>query len=81
MAHQSISHNGAAIRALRKARKLSVTELAHRVGTTPQSLSNIELEHRCGSADMLNRIALELGVGLDAICRTRIATEPTAVSV
>ncbi|MEV4158981.1 helix-turn-helix domain-containing protein [Nonomuraea dietziae] len=79
MAHQSISHNGATIRALRQAKGLTVTELARRVGTTPQSLSNLELEHRCGSADMLNRIAFALDVGLDAICRTRIATEPTAV--
>ncbi|WP_431903709.1 helix-turn-helix domain-containing protein [Nonomuraea sp. bgisy101] len=79
MAHKSISHNGAAIRALRMAKGLTVTELARRAGTTPQSLSNLELEHRPGSAHMLNQIALGLGVGLDAICRDRIATEPITV--
>ncbi|MFF3671716.1 helix-turn-helix domain-containing protein [Microtetraspora malaysiensis] len=80
MTHLSIAHNGEAIRALRKAQGLTVTQLSRRIGLTPQSLSNIELEHRSGSARTLNLIAHELGVGLGAICRDRIATDTADVA-
>ncbi|GAA3251234.1 helix-turn-helix domain-containing protein [Nonomuraea helvata] len=80
MTHSPFSHNGHAIRAIRQAKGLTVTELSRRVGITPQSLSNIELEHRPGSAHTLNRIALHLGISLAAICRDKIATESAQVS-
>ncbi|GIH98110.1 helix-turn-helix domain-containing protein [Planobispora takensis] len=77
MTHSSLAHNGETIRALRKLHHRTVTDLAGAVGITPQSMSNIELEHKTASATTLNKIAGELGVGLGAICRTRIATEPS----
>lgn len=51
-----------------------MTDLARSVGVTPQSLSNVELEHKPASAALLNRIAHELEVSLGSICRTPIAS-------
>lgn len=75
MKRSPLIHNGQTIRALRKLQHRTVTDLAEAVGITPQSMSNIELEHKTASATTLNKIADELGVGLGAICRTRIATD------
>jgi transcriptional regulator with XRE-family HTH domain len=60
-------HNGAAIRAFREIRGLSVAELARRVEITPGALSNIELETKRLSVELANKLADELRVNVAAI--------------
>jgi transcriptional regulator with XRE-family HTH domain len=61
-----VPHNGAAIRAIREIRGLSVAELARRVDVTSPAISNIERMNKRLSAKLANRIALELCVDLSA---------------
>jgi transcriptional regulator with XRE-family HTH domain len=62
-----VRHNGAAIRAFREIRGLSVAELARRSGVTSPALSNIEHHNKRLSAALANRIARELRIDLAAI--------------
>lgn len=59
--------NGTKIRRLREDAKISVSELARRIGITPQSMSNIELQNKPVSLGTLLKIAGELGQSLDAL--------------
>ncbi|MUL39595.1 helix-turn-helix transcriptional regulator [Streptomonospora sp. PA3] len=61
--------NGAAIRTFRVLRNLNTRELAERVETTAQHISNVELETRPCSAVLAQRIADALAVDCDAILR------------
>lgn len=56
-----------ALRAWRKERGLSQERLAHAVGVTPGMIALIETNRRQPSADLLERIATELGVPVDAL--------------
>ncbi|RCV51177.1 helix-turn-helix domain-containing protein [Marinitenerispora sediminis] len=70
---RTIPQNGPAIREFREQlRRLSVTELAKRVGVTPGAISNIETETKKVSIELLNRIADALMVDLAAIVRTPV---------
>ncbi|MEU9888639.1 helix-turn-helix transcriptional regulator [Sphaerisporangium sp. NPDC051011] len=81
MTHLGMSQNGDAIRAIRRAKGMSVTELAKASQITPQSMSNIELENKPAALATLNRIATALGCTLGALCRERIATDSEAASL
>lgn len=61
--------NGAAIRSLRLKDGWSVAALAAQVGISQPTLTNIELEHRSVSRQVLNRIARALCVPEAAITR------------
>lgn len=50
------------IRELRKARQLTLKELAGKVGTTPQTIQRLETANMTVSTDWLERLALALGV-------------------
>ncbi len=69
-----LSHNGVAIRTIRKLRGIAMKELAAAVGITVQSLSHAENEKKRVSMALLNRIALALDVPLAAISREPVAT-------
>jgi DNA-binding XRE family transcriptional regulator len=64
---RTVPHNGAAIRAFREIRGLSVAQLARRVEVTGGALSNIERENKRLSVTLANRIARELGVNVAAL--------------
>jgi transcriptional regulator with XRE-family HTH domain len=64
---RTVPHNGAAVRAFREIRGLSVAELARRVEVTGGAMSNIERETKRLSVILANRIARELGVDVAAI--------------
>lgn len=66
---EKVRQNGSAIRAIREALGLSLTELAECTGSHPQSLRNLELERRDASEDLLTRLARALGVDVAAILR------------
>jgi transcriptional regulator with XRE-family HTH domain len=68
--------NGAAIRAIREALRLTVTELAEYTGSHPQTLRNIELDRRPASDELLTLIARALQVDIAAILRN---PPPTAI--
>ncbi|MGI5485199.1 helix-turn-helix domain-containing protein [Microtetraspora malaysiensis] len=68
-----LTHNGEAIRTIRKLRNITMKELSGTVGITPQSLSNAENERKRVSWELLNKIALALDVPLAAISRTFVA--------
>lgn len=64
-----VRHNGVALRELREAKGLSLTELSECTGSHPQSLRNLELERRDASELLLTRIARALGIDIAAILR------------
>jgi transcriptional regulator with XRE-family HTH domain len=70
--NRSGRQNGEEIRRLRKARGLSVPQLAQMIRVTPQSLSNIELGNKGASLEILMRIAEVLGVPIDWLVRKEI---------
>lgn len=59
--------HGAAIRAIREGRGVSVSAFAPRVDVTQGYLSNVELGHKQPTTEFLARVAAELAVPLDAI--------------
>jgi transcriptional regulator with XRE-family HTH domain len=61
-----VLRNGAAIRAIREIRGLSVAELARRVNVTSPAISNVERMNKRLSAELANRIARALCVDLSA---------------
>lgn len=61
--------NGAAIRAIREARELGLTRLAHLIGKSPGYLSRVETGQRGAADGTLHRIAEELHVPLEAILK------------
>jgi transcriptional regulator with XRE-family HTH domain len=63
------SQDGSAIRRIRKARDITATDLAGRVGIRLQSLYNIELGNRPAGIGLLVKISRELGVQVDQILR------------
>jgi transcriptional regulator with XRE-family HTH domain len=64
-----VEQNGSAIRSFRVIRGLSVSDLADRIGTSPQALRNYELEHRPLPLVRAERIAAELCVDLPSLLR------------
>lgn len=64
-------HNGFAIRAFRKARGMAGTELARAVGMSTSAMCNIEAERRSIRPEVLCRVAVVLGVPVQALVRTR----------
>ena len=63
--------NGLNIRALRKAKGMTVVELAKRCGTTQPHISNIEMEDRNCSPRLLVLIANALAVDVHLLERNR----------
>lgn len=62
--------DGGKIRRLREGRlKISASQFARRVGVKPQSMINIERDHRSASLGLLSRIAAELNVPLESLLR------------
>lgn len=61
--------NGFAIREFRELRRWSTTALAKQIGISQPTLSNIELERRPASEDVLAAIADELNIDVRAIKR------------
>lgn len=61
--------NGSAIRAIRKAQKIKLVELARRVGVSDTHLSHVEANRRHASQQLLNSIAGEFGEPVEAIMR------------
>lgn len=61
--------NGAAIRAIRKAQKIKLVDLARRVGVTDTHLSHVEANRRHASQQLINSIARELAEPVEAIMR------------
>jgi len=59
--------NGHAIRAIRERSGLTATQLAEMVGVTRPFISNIELNNRDGSPEVIKAIAAALKVPLTAI--------------
>lgn len=74
--NQNGCQDGRKIRRLRGDR--TVAWLAGRVGITPQSLSNIELENKPASISVIIGIARELGVSVDAIIKDPVADDAQA---
>lgn len=75
--------NGFAIREFREFRRWSVTALAREIGISQPTLSNIEMERRPASDEVLDAIAAVLDIDVRAIRRDKVkaATEtPLGVS-
>lgn len=70
--------NGVAIRELRKALGISLTELATAVGVDKSAMSRIETGSSQTRPDTVRKIAVRLGVPLDAISHTVPAPEDVA---
>src|ERR1051325_6097146 len=73
---RTVNHNGAAIRAFREIRGLTIAALARRLEITGQALSNIERENKRVSAALANPIARELTIEVAAILRDRDQSDP-----
>lgn len=58
----TVDHDGDAIRSARQARGLTIPQLAALVGTTRQTISNIERSNKRCSEALFNRIATALDV-------------------
>lgn len=71
----TVPQHGPAIRALRIKDGLSVNGLAELVGCAQSAISNIELERKQPSEQMLNRIARALHVPVAAISREPFADD------
>ncbi|MFD9567710.1 helix-turn-helix domain-containing protein [Streptomyces sp. NPDC059994] len=63
--------NGAAIRAFRELRGLSLRRLAHLIDRDPGYLSHIETEQQGAGVQTLTRIAKRLKVPIEAITREK----------
>ncbi|MFD8144776.1 helix-turn-helix domain-containing protein [Streptomyces sp. NPDC059708] len=63
--------NGAAIRAFREMRGMSLRRLAHRIGRDPGYLSHVERDLQGAGVETLKRIAGELDVPVNAITREK----------
>lgn len=66
-----VTPNGAAIRAFRRMRGISLRQLAHLINRDPGYLSHLEREQRGAGRETLERIAEELGVPTKAITREK----------
>jgi transcriptional regulator with XRE-family HTH domain len=66
-----VTPNGAAIRAIREARKYSVRRLAHLAERHPSTILRIETGDRGASAETLDRVAAALKVPREAITREK----------
>lgn len=68
-----ISHvkrqNGAAIREIRKAKKIKLVDLAQRVGVHESHLCHVEANRRYASQEFINNLARELAVPVEALMR------------
>lgn len=65
----TVTQNGAAIRALRRARGLTIAALSRQIGVTAPYLSKVERETKTPSLDLAERLAGELHVELAALLR------------
>ncbi|MER6891996.1 helix-turn-helix domain-containing protein [Streptomyces halstedii] len=63
-------HDGARIRSIRVQRGYTITQLAHMVGKTPQTISNVERENKRCSEVLLQRIASALETDPSTLTRT-----------
>lgn len=70
--------HGAAIRAIREGRGISISAFAPRVDVTQGYMSNVELGHKQPTTEFLARVARELGVPLDAVCYVHPACQTCA---
>lgn len=61
--------NGAAIRAIRRAKKIKLVELARRVGVSDTHLSHVEANRRHASQQLIDSIAREFAEPVEAIMR------------
>lgn len=61
--------NGAAIRAIRKAQKIKLTDMAQRIGVNAGFLCHVEANRRHASQRTIERLAEELAVPVEAISR------------
>lgn len=78
--HMASRHNGEALRTFRVMRGLSREALAEKTGDlSHQHLSNLELEHKQASPELLHRLAAALDVPVGALLREPMHA-PTAVS-
>ena len=66
-----VTPNGAAIRAFRKLRGMSLRRLAQLVERDPGYLSHVERDLQGAGDETLKRIAKKLDVSLDAITREK----------
>ena len=78
---ETVNHSGPAIRAHRKARGLTVTRLAAIVGSTPQTISNVERHNKRCSAVLFQRIAEALEVSEGELRGGAPAPEPILLTV
>lgn len=67
--------NGAAIRAIRKSKRVTVVHLAEQIGLHEQSLRNIENGNRPASRMAILSLARALNVPVDAITRSAAAED------
>lgn len=65
----TVTQNGRAIRAIRRAKRLTIAALSERVGVTAPYLSKVEREVKSPSLTLAERIAGELHVELGALLR------------
>ncbi|PAX90450.1 hypothetical protein CLM85_29295 [Streptomyces albidoflavus] len=70
-----VTPNGAAIRAIRELRGLSLRRLAHLIGRDPGYLSRVEIGRQGAGDETLRRIAGELRIPLDAITREKTSDQ------
>lgn len=66
-----VTPNGAAIRAFRKMRGMSLRRLAHLIDRDPGYLSHVERDRQGAGRETLERLAEELGVPMEAITREK----------
>lgn len=70
---KTVRPDGEAIRTLREHSGLTVVQLGKLTGRHPQTIRNLELEHKLASVILINQIARALNVAVDDITKSEHA--------